>query len=217
MTRQVILLGAGGHAKVVLDVLQLLNQTVVGVTDPQLHQQGIAEWRGLPVLGDDQAVTCYQPDQIFLANGLGSLPGQTLRQTIYKQFKNLGYSFITLVHPSALIGTGVTFAEGVQIMAGSILQPDTYIGENTLINTGAQLDHDCSIGKHCHLAPGVILCGNVTMEDTCHLGPASCVTQGCHLGQGSILGAGSTLLKNLPAGGKLLAAKPQSPVTRSSL
>lgn len=209
MSLPVILMGAGGHAKVVLNLLRLLKHPVSGVIDPQLKQKAITEWRGLPVLGGDADVYQHSPNSVLLANGLGSLPGKNLRQTLFEKFKEAGYTFITLVHPTAIIADGVELAEGVQIMAGCILQPDIKIAENTLINTGVQLDHDCKVGKHCHIAPGVILCGDVHLEDRCHLGPGSCVVQGLHLEQGAILGAGSTLLTNLPAGHKYLAAKPQ--------
>lgn len=207
----VILLGAGGHAKVVLNLLHLLQQPVLGVTDPRLEQQGILEWRGLEVLGSDAAILAYRPDQILLANGLGSLPGQYLKKKLYDHWTGQGYSFITLVHPSAVLGEGVDLSSGVQIMAGAVVQADTRIGENSLVNTGVCVDHDCTIGKHCHLAPGAILSGSVIVEDECHLGPASCVIQGCHMGKGAILGAGSTLLTHLPVQTRQLAAKPQRP------
>lgn len=209
--QSVILLGAGGHAKVVLDLLHLLQHSVLGVTDPLLKRQGIREWRGLEVLGDDQAITIHSPDQVVLANGIGSLPGQHQRKTLYDNWTMHGYTFITLVHPSVLLGEGVQLTSGVQIMAGAVIQADTRIDENTLINTGVCVDHDCKIGKHCHLAPGAVLSGNVTVSNECHIGPASCVVQGCHLGKGAILGAGTTLLNHLPANNKQLAAKPQPP------
>ncbi|WP_404417418.1 acetyltransferase [Marinospirillum sp.] len=215
MSRPVILLGAGGHAKVVLEILRQIKQPVLGVIDPRLKQNHIKEWQGLPILGDDSDVSLYPTDKIFLANGIGSLPGQTLRCSVYRQFKSSGYTFITLVHPTAIIAEDITLAEGVQIMAGCILGTDVQIDENTLINTGTQLDHDCKVGKHCHLAPAVVLCGNVQVEDGCHLGPSSCVVQGCHLGQGAVLGAGSTLLCDLPKGHKYLAAKSQQPTKHS--
>ncbi|WP_114418137.1 acetyltransferase [Marinospirillum perlucidum] len=215
MSLPVILLGAGGHAKVVLNLLQLIKSPLSGVIDPKLKHKGIKEWRGLPVLGEDSDVYKYPPNKVLLANGLGSLPGKNLRQTLFKQFKKSGYTFITLVHPTAIIADGVELAEGVQVMAGCILQTDVLIDENTLINTGTQLDHDCKVGKHCHLAPAVVLSGNVNVGNYCHLGPASCVVQGCHLGQGAVLGAGSTLLYDLPEGHKYLAAKPQQATKHS--
>lgn len=199
-TVPVILLGAGGHARVVLDLLHLLNCSLLGVCDPALAERSIGEWQGIPVLGDDTVIDSYSRDEILLANGLGSLPGNYSRKKIHEHFTAKGYKFITLIHPKATVAADVELGSGVQIMAGCVVQAGTRIGENTLINTAASVDHDCGLGKHIHVGPGSTLCGGVIVEDDCYLGSGCVVIQNLMLGRGSLLGAGTCLVQNLPMG-----------------
>lgn len=208
----VILLGAGGHAKVVLDLLQALNREVLGVCDPGLFDQGIKQWRGLLVLGHDEAIEQYPPDRIELANGIGSLPGNSLRRHLHEKFTCRGYRFATLVHPSAILGFGVELGVGVQIMAGVIVQADTHLGDSVILNTGSRIDHDGRIGHHVHIAPGAVLSGETRIANDCHIGPGAVIIQGIKLGQGAVIGAGTTVLSELPAYYQLTGQSPRPAV-----
>jgi UDP-perosamine 4-acetyltransferase len=208
----VILLGAGGHAKVVLDLLQALDRQVLGVCDPGLADQGIQQWRGLPVLGNDEAIEQHDPNSIALANGTGSLPGNHLRRRLHAQFTRQGYHFTTLVHPSATLGSGVELGQDVQVMAGVIVQADTRIGDDVILNTGACIDHDGVIGNHVHIAPGAVLSGDVRVADGCHIGPGAVIIQGVRLGQGAVIGAGTTVLSDLLAHHQQTGQPPRPPV-----
>lgn len=208
----IILLGAGGHAKVVLDLLHALDHRILGVCDPELADRSISEWRGLPVLGNDEMIEQHQSDSIALANGVGSLPDNHLRRRLHKRFIGKGYRFITLVHPSAILGSGVKLGESVQIMAGAIIQADTHLGNDVILNTAARVDHESVIGDHVHVAPGAVLSGNVKVADGCHIGPGAVVIQGIKLGQGAVVGAGTTVLSDLPAHYQLTGQPPRPPV-----
>lgn len=208
----IILLGAGGHAKVVVDLLHALDHRILGVCDPELANRGVAQWRGLPVLGNDEIIEEHQPDSIALANGIGSLPNSQLRRRLHQRFKRIGYRFITLVHPSSVLGSGVELGEGVQIMAGTIIQADTKFGNDAIVNTGVRIDHESVIGDHVHVAPGAVLSGNVMVADGCHIGPGAVVIQGIKLGQGAVVGAGTTVLSDLPAQCQLTGQPPRPPV-----
>ncbi|RDB42170.1 sugar acetyltransferase [Halomonas sp. DQ26W] len=207
----VILLGGGGHAKVVLDLLRVLKRNVLGVCDPGLADQGIQLWRGLSVLGDDHAVERYAPADIELANGTGSLPGNTLRYRLHTQFTRQGYRFATLVHPSAILGSGVKLGQGVQIMAGVIVQADSRIGDNVILNTRACIDHDGVIGDHVHVAPGAVMSGDVTLGDGCHIGAGANLLQGIRLGSEVVIGIGTTVLTNVAAGHQQTGQPPRAP------
>jgi len=198
-TLPVILLGAGGHAKVVLDLLQALDRQVLGVCDPRLAAEGVKAWRGLMVLGDDRAVEKYASADIELANGTGKLPGSSLRSRLHLQFTHQGYRFATLIHPSAILGSGVDLGEGVQVMAGVIIQADTRIGDDVILNTGAHIDHDGKIGRYVHIAPGAILSGDVRVGDETHIGPGATLIQGIQIGNGAVVGAGTTVIRDIPA------------------
>ncbi len=211
-TAPVILLGAGGHAKVVLDLLRALDHRVLGVCDPLLTDQNISRWRDLPVLGSDEAVNRHSPDSIMIANGAGSLPGRYLRRRLHDQFVGSGYRFVTLVHPSALLGSGVELGQGVQIMAGVIVQADTAIGNDVILNTGSRIDHDGLIGDHVHVAPGAVISGGVMVSDGCHIGPGSVIIQGVKLGMGAVVGAGTTVLSDIKAHCQVTGQPPRIPV-----
>jgi sugar O-acyltransferase (sialic acid O-acetyltransferase NeuD family) len=210
--RDVILLGAGGHAKVLLDTLRLTGVQVRGVVDPALA--GTSKlWRGITVIGNDDDLLKLKPDQVVLINGTGSLPSSSLRQRLFHRFTKSGFQFMNVIHPSALIGAGVVLGEGVQIMAGAIIQADTTIGNNSIINTGALVDHDCAIGCDVHLAPGVVVSGGVCIGEGAHIGTGSSIIQGVSIGAGAIVGAGTVVVKDVPARHKLLGQAPQ-PLTK---
>lgn len=210
--RDVILLGAGGHAKVLLDALKLTGVQVKGVVDPALA--GTSKlWRGIPVIGNDDDLLKLKPDHVVLINGTGSLPYSSLRQRLFHRFTESGFQFMSVIHPSALIGAGVALGEGAQIMAGVIIQADTTIGNNSIINTGALVDHDCVIGRDVHLAPGVVVSGGVCIGDGAHIGTGSSIIQGVSIGAGAIVGAGTVVVKDVPERHKLLGQAPQ-PLTK---
>lgn len=197
---QLILLGAGGHAKVLLDLLQVSGKTIVGVCDPQLAASGRSHWRGLPVLGDDQAVERYQPEHIELVNGIG---GEG-HQGIFERFGALNYRFASAVHPSVIVASGLTAGQGVQLMAGVIVQSDVSIGANSIVNTGAQLDHDTQLGAHVHVAPGAVLAGDVSLGDGVFIGPGAILGRGVQVGEGAVIGAGTVVLHSVAAHSRVL-------------
>lgn len=200
-----ILLGAGGHAKVVLDLIRLAKITLTGVNDPKIPAGSL--WNdSIPGLGDDDIAHRYPPISTRLFNGIGSLPGNGLRSQLFERFRAEGYRFQALVHPSAIVAEDTSIGEGAQIMAGAILQPGCRIGANSIINTGAIIDHDCVIGQHCHIAPGAVLSGAVTLGESVHIGTGAAVIQGVDLGDRTVVGAGATAKRNLAADRWLLPA-----------
>lgn len=198
MTKPVILLGSGGHARVLLDMLRRLEVEVLGITDP-FRPVG-TNYCGVKVLGSDPAILAYPVDGVTLVNGLGSLPRDTgLRATLYAQFVMQGYAFQTVVDPRAFMASDVQLAQGVQLMAGVIIQAGTKIAENCIINSGAIVEHDCRIGQHVHIAPGVVLSGGVELGDRVHIGTGAAIIQGIRIGSGSVIGAGSVVTRDVGA------------------
>ena len=197
MTKPVIVLGGGGHAAVLIGSLQLAGQEIIGLVDPAREKGDIGSG-GIPVLGDDSSVLEYSADDIELVNGIGSLPGQTLRLSLNKKFEDLGYSFFSVIHPSAIVAESAILAAGVQIMAGAVIQERAIIGKNSIVNTRASIDHDCTIGEYCHVSPAATLCGEVTLGNNVHVGAAAVIIQGLAVGGASTVGAGSVVTEGLP-------------------
>ena len=203
--RPVIILGAGGHAKVVANVLKISGRDVIGLVTPD-EEEGTFKF-GIKVLGNDNVLNSYSKKDILLANGVGALPREVLRWELAKEFRDKGYTFINVIHPSAIIAEDVELGEGAQVMAGSIIQPGSYIGRDTIVNTASQIDHDCYISNNCHLSPGVILSGSVNIAKGCHIGTGSIVIQDISIGSNSLIAAGSVVYKNIADGMCLIQSK----------
>ncbi|MFI8711546.1 acetyltransferase [Brevibacillus brevis] len=195
----IIVLGGGGHAKVVIEILQLQGEEVIGFTDPQPKSMIL----GIPWIGNDQMVEKYSPSNVLLVNGLGSVGDNTRKREAFLFWKEKGFSFSKVIHPSAIVSPHAVLLEGVQVMAGAVIQPDTHIGSNSIINTRAVIEHDTIIGKHVHIAPGAVLSGSVTVEDDAHIGTGAIVIQGMTIGRSSLVGAGAVVVKHVPAGAKV--------------
>ncbi|CAN1212229.1 Putative acetyltransferase EpsM [Tumidithrix helvetica PCC 7403] len=199
MTLPIIILGAGGHSKVLMDALIAQKTKILGVTDCELAKKGNL-LLGIEVIGDDRVVLSYKPNAIHLVNGVGSVGIPTQRKHLFCKFTELGYSFAHVIHPSTVIAASVHFAEGVQIMAGAVVQTGCRIGKNSIINTKASVDHDCAIAAHVHIAPGVTLSGEVEVGEGVHIGTGATVIQGIRIGKNSLIGAGSVVTRDVPAG-----------------
>ncbi|WP_027363344.1 acetyltransferase [Desulfotruncus alcoholivorax] len=190
----VILIGGGGHARVLLDVLLLCGIPVIGVTEKEKP----AVLFSVPVIGEDDVILDYSANEIMLVNGLGFAGTAGKRAQIYDFFKEKGYYFEVLVHPSAVLSQMVHMAEGVQVMAGAVVQVGCRIGENSVINTRASIDHDCIIGRHVHIAPGAILAGGVKIGNKAYIGAGATVIQGISIGNNSIVAAGAVVVRDVP-------------------
>ncbi|MES2016796.1 MAG: acetyltransferase [Pseudomonadota bacterium] len=203
--RSLILLGAGGHAQVVLALMAASGRPVAAVCAPELAST--QRWRGLAVLGADDALAAMDAQAFEVLNGVGHVAGSTLRARLYQRFRLLNFRFPAVVHPSAWVAPDVCLDEGAQVMAGVIIQPGARIGANTIINTRASVDHDCQIGRDVHIAPGAILCGSVRVGDGAFIGAGATVIEGLSIGAGALVGAGSVVLCDLAPGARLLGTR----------
>jgi sugar O-acyltransferase (sialic acid O-acetyltransferase NeuD family) len=199
MQKPIIILGAGGHAKVLIDALQRQSANILGITDtdPELHGTDVM---GIPIIGDDNSILQYGVNDIMLVNGLGKVNFSNKRMQMYHTFKEWGYIFARVIHPSAVISSGAYLADGVHVMAGAIIQTLVSIGVNTIINTRASIDHECIIGDHVHIAPGATISGGVEIGDSVLIGAGATIIQGIHVGASSIVGAGAVVKKDVPDG-----------------
>ena len=202
MAKPVIIIGAGGHAKVLLDCLRLQGIKVIGALDkfPNPKNEG-AE---LPIIGDDSAISAYSSDAVELVNGLGSVGDTSLRTDIFSKFKNQGYRFRQVIHPSATVAEDCILGEGVQILAGVVVNTGTRIAADSIVNTGAIVDHECNIGSHVHIAPGVTLSGGVQVGDYSHIGTGATVIQGITIGEKALVAAGAVVVHDVAARKKVL-------------
>lgn len=200
---QVVGVGAGGHAKVVLDILRLMNEyRVVGLLDPNCVGESVS---GVPVLGGDELLPGLRAESVATAFiGVGGVGDNTLRIKLFEKVQAAGFSFINAIHPAAVLAPSVQLGQGVAIMAGAIVNPDTCIGDNVIINTGAIVEHDCEIALHAHISPGAVLCGGVRVGMGAYIGAGATVRQYVMVGERALVGAGAVVIKDVPPGAVVL-------------
>jgi len=205
-----LIYGAGGHAKVVLDAaLRSGRYRVVGLLDDDgaLHGRTVL---GTPVLGGFSELERRELRgcQVVLAVGSNSR-----RQELRERLRPLGIAFASLTHPSAQIGEAVSLGLGTVVLAGVVINAETRVGEHVIVNTGATIDHDCRIGDFAHLSPGVHLAGNVHVEALAHVGIGACVVPGVTIGEGATVAAGAAVVGNV-APGKTVGGVPAREIPR---
>jgi len=190
---------------VITDALKLSGRDILGFVTPDLEAD--SEFYGKKVLGNDEVINQYLPDEIELVNGVGSLPRKDLRWALAKKMRKQGYKFATVIHPDSVIAIDVNVDEGVQIMAGVIIQAGTNIKQDSIINTGSLIDHDCTIEKNCHIAPGVVCSGGVVISSNTHLGTGTVVTEYRTIGSNCTIAAGSVVFEDIIDRTTLIQAK----------
>ncbi len=203
MSVPVIVIGAGGHARVVADALRGAGSEVLGFVDADSGRHG-AQLDGLMVLGGDEMLATYRSANVLLANGIGSIGIPTRRRAVHEALAADGWRFTTVIHPRATVSPHARLEEGVQVMAGAVVQPGAVIGVGCIVNTGSVVDHDCVLGAQCHVAPGATLSGEVHLGTECHVGTGAVIVQGVTLGARTLIGAGAVVVCDYPGGVTLM-------------
>jgi sugar O-acyltransferase (sialic acid O-acetyltransferase NeuD family) len=195
MSKNIIIIGAGGHGKVIADAILCQRMNVIGFLDDDLSVMG-QQILDLPVLGQVSQWMNFSPDGLVV--GIGN---NTIRHTLVQKMEMDSVPpWISVVHPNAFVTSFVQIGVGTVIMAGAIINTDTKLGKHSIINTGATVDHDCVIGDFVHIAPGANLAGNVHVSNGAFLGVGCCVLPGCKISENAIIGAGATVISDIPPG-----------------
>ncbi len=190
-----LLWGAGGHGKVVLDcALMSAHFSPIAFLD---DAPGV-EFRAHKVLGGR--------DQVPSATHLGfsvylvSIGNNRVRACCFEMCGKHGLQPVTIVHPSAIISQSAAVSPGTVVMPRAVINAGSVIGNDCIINTGAIVEHDCRIGDHVHISPGVLLGGAVTVRDYAHIGIGAIILPGIEIGEGAMVGAGAVVRESVPVG-----------------
>lgn len=191
----VVVVGAGGHAKVCIDSLELSGHRVthcVGLPgDPE-------ECAGIPVVFGDERLEDLRDEgmtKAFIALGPNAL-----RERLAAYARDLEYELVNAIHPSAIVARSAVIDDGVAIMAGAVINPEAHIGSLAIINTGATIDHDSVVGQAAHVAPQCAIAGNVTIGERTFLGIGSRVLPDIRIGRDVVVGAGAAVVSDLTDG-----------------
>jgi sugar O-acyltransferase (sialic acid O-acetyltransferase NeuD family) len=184
-----VIYGASGHGKVVVDVVQRQKKyTTVGFCDDNKNKLDLAG-NAVPIISSTELDVNVN---LFIAIG-----DNRIRKILYKKYLDLGFKFVTILDPSAIISDSAQIKSGSVVMPGVIINSDTFVSENSIINTRTSIDHDCYIGSHCHIAPGVTICGACKIGDNTFIGAGATIVPNIKIGANVIVGAGSVVLKDV--------------------
>jgi sugar O-acyltransferase (sialic acid O-acetyltransferase NeuD family) len=190
--RSVVIIGAGGHGKVVLSTLRH-----AGIRVKEFYDDDSAKWGGnvqfVQIVGSvDDLRRLRRRVRAVIAVG-----DNRRRKEIAE---SLDLDWTKVVHPRAFVDLNASIGLGTVVFAGALVQPDARIGRHSIVDTGASVDHDCVLGDYVHVAPNASLAGTVHVGDGCLLGTGCSVCPGVRIGSWSIVGAGSAVIRDLPDG-----------------
>ncbi len=199
---RVVGLGAGGHAKVVVEALRAAGGwELVGLLDPDRSLHG-ATAAGLPVLGADDLIDALRRDGVthgFV--GVGSVRPAPVRRRVFEAVKAHGLLLADALHPAAFVSPSATWGEGLTVLAMGVINAEATLGNNVIVNTGGIVEHDCVVGSHAHVAPGARLAGGVHVGEGAHVGMGALVLEGVRIGTNAMVAAGAGGGGGGPAGG----------------
>lgn len=195
MKEKIVVIGGGGHAKVVISILKKLNAyEIVGFTELEKKTSIL----GVEYLGTDEILQDLFYDGIKNAViGLGQIKTSEIRRKIVKIAEEIGFKFPSILSPDSIVNEEVKIGAGTIVMDGVIINSGTEIGNFSIINTNCSIDHDCNIGDFTHIAPGVTLSGEVKIGNNVLVGTGANVIQQIFITDLSIISAGSSVQKSI--------------------
>lgn len=201
LKRPLVVVGAGGHAKVLADLIAAGGRyRVVGAVDPKPNGAA-AKHSGLTILGGDELLPRLKAKGVsHAAVGVGASPDTAPRAALRRALAALGFRLPALVHPRAIVSPGAALGDGSQVMAGAVVNAGARLGAGAVVNTGAVVEHDCAIGDDAFVGPGATLGGNVRLGDGAFVGLGATVNPGLTIGARAIVGAGAVVVKDVRAG-----------------
>lgn len=198
-----VLVGSGGHAKVVIDIAIEREISVLACIG---EFEGIG-YRGIPVVvGDDK----YREYATLGAEVLVAIGDNSLRVRLAETAASFGLNPATLIGANAHISPTARLGNGTVVMNGAVINADAAISDLVIVNTGATVDHDCSIGRGAHVGPGSNLAGGVSVGADSFIGAGSVIAPGIRIGAGAIVGAGSTIVRDVAAGDVVFGERARS-------
>lgn len=189
---KLLILGAGGHGKVVGEIALMMKQwKEIAFLDDDIN---LKEVIGIPVLGKVEEYLLFQKNYKYAFVAIGN---NKIRHLLTNELKKSGFEIPILIHPLSILSNNVKIESGSVVMAGSVINSSVKIGESCIVNTSATIDHDCIIKSGVHVSPGVNIGGTVTIDELSWIGIGSSVVNNVNIGKNSIIGAGSVVIDDL--------------------
>ena len=189
MPKDIIIIGAGGHAKVIADIIYESGDNLIGFLDDNLANKGKEIYLGKKVIGTTKDIEIYNKNYFIIGIGNNSIRKKINNENNLKLY--------TAIHPSAIIAEDVKIGTGSVIMAGVVINPGTVIGKNCIINTCSSLDHDNLLEDYVHISPGAHLAGTVSVKEGTWICTGATIINNITIAQNNIIGAGSVVIKDI--------------------
>ncbi|MEF9945173.1 MAG: acetyltransferase [Lachnospiraceae bacterium] len=197
---KVLIVGAGGHAKVIIEAINQQRYQICGLLDKDDQYLG-EDILGVKIIGQDSDAEAFYNEGITNAViAVGHIGNFEIRERAFHRLKQIGFQMINVIHPKSCVSKSVIMGEGNVIMPGAVINAASILGNNNIVNTGAIIEHDVVLGDNVHLAPGTTTCGMVRIGNNTLIGAGTTIIQEIVIGSGVIVGAGSTVLQKIPDG-----------------
>lgn len=196
--KDIVIIGAGGHAKVVADIILKRKETlkeelnIIGFLDDNFENLDYKEIFDIPIIGKTELIEEFKNKDYEYIIAIGN---NHVRKNIAERYKNLKY--YTAIHPTAVIGNRVIIKEGTVVMANTVINPYSIIGKHCILNTSCVIEHDNRIGDFSHISPNAILCGGVVVKENSWIGAGSSIKQEITIEENVIVGAGTVVIRNI--------------------
>jgi sugar O-acyltransferase (sialic acid O-acetyltransferase NeuD family) len=196
---RIVVVGGGGHAKVVISVLRRLSWDVAGYTDTR--DRGVI--LGVARVGDDSALPgLLEADpQMEAIIGIGKVDASRERLQLQDELTAAGLGFPAIVSPRAVVNEEVTLGPGTVVLDGAVVNSGTVTGRGCIFNTNSTVDHDCRIGHNVHVAPGATVSGGANVGDDCMIGAGATLIHGVTICPGTLVGAGAAVVGDIETPG----------------
>ena len=196
MTKDVIIIGSGGHAKVVTDILEQIGEyTIVGMST---EDRSVWNRLGYPVLGDDSVLHRHFEEGVrHAAIGVGGFRDNRLREKLYHMAKAVGFQLVSAVAPSAVISRRSLIGDGNTIFPNVTINTEVVTGSNVIVATGSTIDHETVIEDHVLLSAGVHVGANVTIKTGALIALGANIVSGVTIGENALVAAGATVVSDI--------------------
>lgn len=196
-----VILGGGGHARVVIDALQENGAAIPAVVLDANRELWGTDLLGVPIRGGDDRLPALAREGItHFVVGVGGIGDNGPRKRLFDLAREHGLRPLMVRHPSAVCSRRATIGDGTVVLPGAVINAGARVGMNVIVNSGAIIEHDCVVGDHAHVATGAKLCSTVRVGNLAHVGAGAVVRQCLTIGAGAVVGAGAAVVKDVPAG-----------------
>jgi sugar O-acyltransferase (sialic acid O-acetyltransferase NeuD family) len=212
--QSVFVYGSGGHAKVVVDILECRGEyTVTCLVDdnPTWWDSAVC---GYPVIGGWETLM-RRRDDTGVEHGIVAIGDNRVRADLASRLRAEGFELITAIHPTAVVAASALIGPGTVVMASAVVNTAAAVGANAIINTKASIDHDCVVADGVHIAPGTTVCGTVRIGVLSWIGAGATVINDVTIGERVTVGAGAVVIRDVPDGITVVGV-PARPIARGA-